>query len=122
LVQLSSRPALPARGQAATKIRVTTGGVEEFALPFYALQKGFFRAAGLDVELQMRVGGDIITQALAAGAIDLAVTNSGSMTSAHVRGSPLYRAMQHVLTCAARGSRHRAEKLPIKDANFFEIP
>ncbi|HEX3866664.1 MAG TPA: ABC transporter substrate-binding protein, partial [Gemmatimonadaceae bacterium] len=82
--------ALPAGAQTPVKIKAATGAVEEFALPYYAAQKGFFRDAGLDVDLTLIVGGGAITQALAAGAVDLAVTNSGSLASAHARGLPIY--------------------------------
>jgi NitT/TauT family transport system substrate-binding protein len=81
---------LPAQAQNGPAIRAGTGAVEEFALPYYALQKGFFREAGLSVDLTIIGGGGAITQALSAGALDVAVTNSGSMSSAHVRGLPLY--------------------------------
>jgi len=82
--------ALPVIEQTPAKIRAATGAVEEFALPYYALQRGFFRDAGLDVDLTFIAGGGAITQALAAGALDLAVTNSGSLSSAHARGLPIY--------------------------------
>ena len=90
LSAMASLCALPAVAQTPVKIRAATGAVEEFALPYYALQKGFFRDAGLDVDLTFIPGGGAITQALAAGALDLAVTNSGSLAAAHARGLPVY--------------------------------
>jgi NitT/TauT family transport system substrate-binding protein len=71
-------------------IRVSAGAVEEFAQPYFAMQKGFFRDAGLNVELTVIPGGGLTTQAVVGGAIDAGVTNSGSMSSAHVRGLPVY--------------------------------
>ncbi|HEY5348955.1 MAG TPA: ABC transporter substrate-binding protein [Candidatus Lustribacter sp.] len=82
--------AIPARAATSSSIRAATGTVEEFALPFYAVQKGFFRDAGLNVELSFLHGGGLITQAILGGAIDFGVTNSGSLSSAHVRGLPIY--------------------------------
>lgn len=88
---LASLRAMPAAAQTPpVKIRAATGAVEEFALPYYAQEKGFFRDAGLNVDLTFITGGGAITQALAAGAVDLAVTNSGSLSSAHSRGLPVY--------------------------------
>lgn len=68
---------LPAEAQSGPTIRAATGAVEEFALPYYALQKGFFREAGLSIDLTIIPGDGAITQALSAGAVDVAVTNSG---------------------------------------------
>jgi NitT/TauT family transport system substrate-binding protein len=82
--------ALPARGETPPVIRAATGSVEEFALPYYAVQKGFFRDAGLTVDLSFLPGGGLVTQAVLGGALDFGVTNSGSLSSAHVRGLPLY--------------------------------
>ena len=90
LSAMASLQAFPASAQTPVKIRAATGAVEEFALPYYALQKGFFRDAGLDIDLTFIPGGGAITQALAAGALDLAVTNSGSLAAAHARGLPVY--------------------------------
>jgi NitT/TauT family transport system substrate-binding protein len=81
--------ALPAQAAGPT-IRVSTGAVEEFAQPYYAVQKGFFRDAGLTVDLSVIPGGGLVTQAIIGGALDVGVTNSGSMSSAHVRGLPVY--------------------------------
>ena len=80
--------AVPAR--AAGPIRVSAGGVEEFAQPYFADKKGFFRDAGLTVEVSVIAGGGLATQAIIGGAIDCGMTNSGSMSSAHVRGLPIY--------------------------------
>ena len=40
-----------ARAAGSPTIRVSAGAVEEFAQPYFAAQKGFFRDAGLNVEL-----------------------------------------------------------------------
>jgi NitT/TauT family transport system substrate-binding protein len=80
--------ALPASADAT--IHLGTGPVEEFAVPYYAAQKGFFRDAGLSVDVSFFPGGALVTQAILGGALDGGVTNSGSMSSAHVRGLPLY--------------------------------
>lgn len=81
------RPASAADGPT---IRLSTGAVEEFAEPYYAVQKGFFKDAGLNVDLSMLPGGGLVTQAVIGAALDAGVTNSGSMSSAHARGLPIY--------------------------------
>jgi NitT/TauT family transport system substrate-binding protein len=81
--------ARPARA-AGNTIRLGSSPVEEWAIPYYAAQKGFFRDAGLDVEVSNFPGGGFVTQAVLGGALDVGLTNSGSMAAAHVRGLPLY--------------------------------
>jgi NitT/TauT family transport system substrate-binding protein len=81
--------ARPARAAGAA-IRLGSSPVEEWAIPYYATQKGFFRDAGLNVEVSNFPGGGFVTQAVLGGALDVGLTNSGSMAAAHVRGLPLY--------------------------------
>lgn len=88
--------ALPVRAQSTDTVRLGSVGVEEAAMPFYAQEKGLFKDAGLSVELSMFTNGGSVTQGMLGGAIDVGVTNSGSMSSAHVRGLPLY-----LLACGA---------------------
>jgi NitT/TauT family transport system substrate-binding protein len=83
-------PAVRVGAQSLESVRFGAVPVEESALPIYAREKGFFKAAGLDVDLQVLTNGGAVTQALIGGAIDVGVTNSGSMSSAYVRGVPVY--------------------------------
>jgi NitT/TauT family transport system substrate-binding protein len=103
---------------AATALRVSTGAVEEFAQPYYAQQKGFFRDAGLTVDLSVIPGGGLVTQAIIGGALDVGVTNSGSMSSAHVRGLPVYWLCPGGIYSAASPIAHFivAKNSPINDA------
>src|ERR1019366_630483 len=87
---------LPVLGQTADKIRFGVVGVEESALPYYAQEKGLFRAAGLNVEISILPNGGSVTQGILGGALDIGVTNSGSLSSAFIRGLPLY-----MLACGA---------------------
>lgn len=86
--------AVAASGRAADAqsetVRVGWPPVEESMLPFYAQEKGFFKAAGVDVALQQLPNGGSVTQAVLGGALDVGVTNSGSLASAHARGVPIY--------------------------------
>jgi NitT/TauT family transport system substrate-binding protein len=89
-------PALPSLAQTGNTVRLGVVGVEEAALPYYAQEKGLFKAAGLDVTLTMLPNGGSVTSALLGGALDAGVTNSGSMSSAFIRGLPL-----QMLACGA---------------------
>jgi NitT/TauT family transport system substrate-binding protein len=87
---------LPALGQTANTVRFGVVGVEEAALPYYAQEKGLFKAAGLDVALTVLPNGGSVTSGILGGALDVGVTNSGSMSSAFIRGLPL-----QMLACGA---------------------
>lgn len=89
-------PAAAAAQSDAPPIRFAFVGVEEGMLPNYAAQKGFFKAAGLNVDFQPFNGGGAVTQAVIGGAIDCGVTNSGSLASAHAHGVDVY-----LLACGA---------------------
>jgi NitT/TauT family transport system substrate-binding protein len=80
---------LPAGAQTLDPVRFGSVGVEEAAVVYYAQEKGLFKQAGLNVDLSMFPNGGSVTQGMLGGAIDCGVTNSGSMSSAHVRGLPL---------------------------------
>lgn len=70
--------------------------VEEAALPYYANEKGFFKAQGLNVELTFLANGGAVSQGILGNALDVGVTNSGSISNAFIRGLPLY-----LLACGA---------------------
>jgi NitT/TauT family transport system substrate-binding protein len=87
---------LPARAQSADAVRFGVVGVEESALPYYAQEKGLFKAAGLNVALSVMPNGGSVTQGILGGALDVGVTNSGSLSSAFIRGLPI-----QMLACGA---------------------
>jgi NitT/TauT family transport system substrate-binding protein len=101
---LAAARAVPVRAQSLEPVRFGAVPVEEAALAFYAKEKGFFTKAGIDADLQILSNGGAVTQAILGGAIDVGVTNSGSMSSAHSRGVPLY-----LIACGATYS----ERSPI---------
>ncbi len=83
--------AAPARGAAQTAapvIHVGTGLAEEKELVYYAQDRGFFKQAGLDVQIDVMLDGGAATAAVIAGALDVTVTNTGSLAAAHARGLP----------------------------------
>jgi len=82
--------AFVAGAQTLEPVRFGAVPVEEAALAFYAKEKGFFTAAGLAVDLQILPNGGSVTQAILGNALDVGVTNSGSISSAHAHGVPIY--------------------------------
>jgi NitT/TauT family transport system substrate-binding protein len=110
---------LIARAQTGTTLRLGAVGVEDYALAYYAQQRGFFKQAGLDIDLSIFPGGGAASTALYAGALDLSGTNTGSMSAAHVRGLPVallaggstYNSTSpHVYLVAAKDGPIRAAK------------
>ena len=87
---------LPARAQSADTVRFGLVPVEEAAVAYYAQEKGFFKAAGVDVQLTFLPNGGAVTQGILGNAFDVGVTNSGSMTAAFLKGLPL-----QMLACGA---------------------
>lgn len=82
-------PGFPAGAQSTATIRLGTVTVEEAAVVYYAQTRGFFKQAGLDVAFTTFPNGGAVSQALLGGALDVGVTNSGSLASAHSRGLPM---------------------------------
>lgn len=78
-------PALAQNGP----VRIETTPVDSAAEPYYAYDAGFFKAAGIDVDLQSgAANGAAISAAIAAGALDVGVSNLVSIVQAHAKGIP----------------------------------
>jgi NitT/TauT family transport system substrate-binding protein len=67
-------------------LRLGTAPVEVGALGYYAADEGFFKKAGLDVELVAAANGPAIAAAVASGTLDLGSGNALSIAQAHDRG------------------------------------
>lgn len=55
---------------------------------FYGVDGGFFKQAGLDVQIEMLPNGGAVAAALAAGAVDIGLSDVMSMVNAHAHGLP----------------------------------
>jgi NitT/TauT family transport system substrate-binding protein len=77
-----------ARAQTAV-IRAGSAAVESYALMYFAREQGFFKQAGLDVQIQTFNGGGAVLAALAGGALDVVCANVGALSNAHSRKIPL---------------------------------
>jgi NitT/TauT family transport system substrate-binding protein len=62
--------------------------IESAAEAFYAVEMGFFKQQGLDVQLEMMQNGSAIAAAVAGGSLDIGFADTISIASAHARGLP----------------------------------
>jgi NitT/TauT family transport system substrate-binding protein len=70
-------------------LRLATAPLDVSAEPYYAMEMGFFKRAGLtNVTLQTIPTGAAMTAAVAGGAIDIAISNIVSIAQAYQRNVP----------------------------------
>ncbi len=67
-------------------IRIGTTPIDAGAEPYFARQMGFFKSAGINVEITAMSNGAALAAAVASGAIDIAQSNVVSIAAAHERG------------------------------------
>jgi NitT/TauT family transport system substrate-binding protein len=79
---------LSVSADSAPKLRVATTPIELGAEVLYAQDQGFFKKAGLEVEVQLMDSGAAIAAAVASGALDVAQANLVSLATAHERSLP----------------------------------
>ena len=77
-------PRIACAQSAPTVIRLGTAPVESYALAFYGVDRGFFKAVNLDVQIQPFSGGGGVMTAAAGGALDIGCANVGAQANAHV--------------------------------------
>jgi NitT/TauT family transport system substrate-binding protein len=80
--------AAPLRAQTLPAIRVGTTPIDAGAQPYYAEAMGFFKTAGVTVEIQAMSNGAQLAAGVASGALDIAQSNVVSIAEAHDRGIP----------------------------------
>jgi NitT/TauT family transport system substrate-binding protein len=78
----------PAQSQTAT-IKVATIPIDVGAEVFYAQDQGFFKADGLDAQIQSITNGPAIAAAVASGSVDIGFSNLVSLATAFKRGVPI---------------------------------
>jgi NitT/TauT family transport system substrate-binding protein len=79
--------ALPARSQTAA-LRVGATANDTYAEAYYAQDMGFFTRAGLNVEITTFPNGAAVSSAVAAGAIDVGISNPVQLGNAVSHGIP----------------------------------
>jgi NitT/TauT family transport system substrate-binding protein len=83
----ASAQTAPAPSPATIHLGVIT--VEAAAEAFYAVDMGFFKKQGLDVDLQIMQNGAAIAAAVTGGSLDVGFADLISISNAHARGLPL---------------------------------
>jgi NitT/TauT family transport system substrate-binding protein len=101
------------RAQTLTKIRVATLPIDVASQALYAADQGFFRAAGLDVDLQLMNSGPAIAAAIAGGDVDFGASNMVTLSIAHERGVPFVL----VAPGGAYSSKNPTDKLVVANGS-----
>jgi NitT/TauT family transport system substrate-binding protein len=99
---LSKRPALGvllaallccygngAGAQSLPKIHIISVPIDVAAEPYYAVEMGFFKKAGIDAEVSSMANGPAIIAALVAGSVEFGSGGTVSIATAHEKGIPL---------------------------------
>jgi NitT/TauT family transport system substrate-binding protein len=82
-------PLVPSIVRAQSKpLRIALVPIDNNALPFFAQEMGFFKAAGLAAEVQQMQSGAAMTAAVAGGSIDIASSNIVQLAQAHDKKIP----------------------------------
>lgn len=91
IIGAAAMTAVPSIVTAATPplVRVGTIPVDVSAVVTYAQELGYFKAAGLDVQIEVMQSGPVIAPAVIGGTLDAGAMNSGSLAGARERGLPL---------------------------------
>ncbi|HXF33512.1 MAG TPA: ABC transporter substrate-binding protein [Candidatus Acidoferrales bacterium] len=124
LALLASAPlaGVPVRARAQTAtIRLGTSPADSYGEPFYAIAKGFFKQAGIDVSLTLIPAASAIAEAVAGNALDVGLADpiqvahpvNAGVSLAFFAGGGLYRsdAPATLLVAAKTGPVNRAKDL-----------
>ena len=85
-VAAAGLPLMEGVGWAQTKGKLGYMKIVDTAPMFVAMDRGFFRAAGLELETVPMAGGAVIVQGVASGDLQIGWTNVISLYQAHVEG------------------------------------
>jgi NitT/TauT family transport system substrate-binding protein len=83
---MASLPLLSGLGRAQTKGKLGYMKIVDNAAMFVAMEKGFFKAEGLELETVPMAGGAVIVQGVTSGDLQFGWTNVISLYQAHVEG------------------------------------
>jgi NitT/TauT family transport system substrate-binding protein len=86
---LAAAPTLASAQQARTTLKVGTLPIDNGAEILYAVDRGNFRSAGIDIDLQMMNSGGAIVAAVSSGALDIGFSNLFSIVTAFSKGIPI---------------------------------
>jgi NitT/TauT family transport system substrate-binding protein len=89
LLGLTFVPASGVRSADPVTLKIATLASDTGADVYYAQAQGFFKAAGLDVEINALGSGPAVISAVAAGSYDFGAANPVSIAEAHLHGIPI---------------------------------
>jgi NitT/TauT family transport system substrate-binding protein len=111
-----------ADAQALKNVRLGTSAIDLFAQPFFVRDAGFFKKAGLDVDIKAFGSVPPIAAAVAGGDLDIGVAVPISLANAVIRGVPLIMIAGGALDTAVAPISQLcvAHNSPIRVAKDFE--
>jgi NitT/TauT family transport system substrate-binding protein len=109
-----------ARGDAPLRLRVAATANDTFAEAYYAQEEGFFRRAGLDVDLMTFPNGGAVAAAVVGNAVDVGITNSITLATAVTHGVPLQFFASGGMYNPAATSLAVAKNAPYREAKDLE--
>lgn len=89
LALLLAAVAPPVRAAGPNTIHVLEVAIDLYAGAYYAQAEGFFKRAGLDVDIKTLPNGNVVGTALAGGSGDIGISNVLQVADAYERGVPL---------------------------------
>jgi len=88
LISAALAPAVAGAQAAPVHVTLASSANDDATPALYALSKGWFRDAGLDIDLQAATNGAAVAAAVAGGTIDIGRSNVVPLITAHARGIP----------------------------------
>ncbi len=116
---LAGHPApAPADAPASITIHIGSVAAETYAEVYYAQDLGFFKKAGLNVDIQTFASGGQVTAGVASGALDIGGASTSSIAAAHVRDVPVFLIAPAAVysDAAPTGGTRRAQTSAVQDA------
>jgi NitT/TauT family transport system substrate-binding protein len=101
-------------------LRVASTASDSYAEGLYAADQGLFTKAGLNVDLQILGSGAAITTAVAAGAVDIGITNPLPLIEAVEHGIPFVYICAGALINFDEGSLCVSPDSPIRTGKDFD--
>lgn len=88
VISAALAPAVAGAQAAPVRVSLASSANDDVTPVLYALSKGWFRDAGLDVDLQAATNGAAVAAAVAGGTVDFGRSNVVPLITAHARGIP----------------------------------
>lgn len=78
----------PLSAQQRNRVRLAAVPIDASGEAYYAADLGYFKEAGLDIDLISMVNGGVIAPAVSSGSVDIGSSNIVSLATAHEHGIP----------------------------------